>query len=512
MTQQSATATTKSRRRYFATPLLFVLPFQLALLPAINAFQTSTSSQSNRHQISPLSRPLLFDLHRRYATVSGEKTSSSANDNNRDSHSSLQTERFHQDMRRVLNSRRKVLEDQHDIDDTTRNNNEKTDHLERRRRPDILESDLDGAERVLIMLKRMVELGLATEETFQIAMRACLQRGRQRWYRQSDRTQVICAADQLEELVDQLRGVVGKVSLETYNLVLEAYAICSTPRGGRNYARRADFLLQRMEEEGLFDSGNGTIGEELNEEIPAETLAHVLHAWAWQQANLQPEDCAERAQEYLFEIQHNSTKPVDTALLLQCYEWVLEAWSKSGSEGSAQNADDIFCRMKELNKTQAESTILSTQSYSNAILAWSKCKDPRSPERAHELLMEMIKHYDEGAFSNSEPELIAFNGVITAWARIGKPKMAEKVLWLADTLRLKCQNLIPNVFTYNSVLQSHVRNPNKKEALERIRNLVDYMEMNAVEQPEIKPNSFTYNCLMKVGHLGVVGSTRKDYC
>ncbi|CAB9500208.1 Pentatricopeptide repeat-containing protein [Seminavis robusta] len=401
---------------------------------------------------------------------------------------SVQTDRFHQDMKRVLESRPEsnlVIE------------MAEKSALERRRRPEILEDDKDGVQRVLTMLNRMIQLGIATEETFQIAMRACLKRKRLRWRNKEDSRQIVCAADQLEELVNQLRPLTSNISVETYQLVLEAYATCSTPRGGRNYARKADSLLRIMQEEGVFGmEGVENVGED--DLVPPEIVAHVLHAWSWQQANRQPGDCATKANQYLEQLEALSERdPIDPAILLQCYDWCLEAWSKSGSPGSNLKADQVFARMKSLNQTQSESSILDTETYTNAILSWSKCRDPGSAERAHELLVEMLQLYKQGAFVSTEPELIAFNGVITAWAKVGKPEKAREALRLMEDILSRCKNLVPDVVSYNTVLHAHVMSPNKKKALKEIRTTVQYLEENCIEQPAISPDSFTYNTLMK---------------
>lgn len=404
--------------------------------------------------------------------------------------SNAQTERFHQDMKRVLESRAKT---------STVAEKAAQSILERRQRPEVLSDDKDGLQRVLTMLNRMIQMGFATEETFQIAMQACLGRGRLRWKNYGDApgsSQVMCAADQMELLLQQLEGVTSSISLETYSLVLEAYATCSTPRGERKYAQKADALLMRMQQEGVFGTPNV---EELTQDdkVPAHVLAHVLHAWAWQQANLQRENCSERAHEYLEQIE-NSREDVGASLLMQCYDWVLEAWSKSGSPSAANKADQVFQKLKNLNQTQSDDSIFSTQLYSNVILAWSKSTEPGSAERAHALLLEMIEKFKQGAFASSEPELIAFNGVVTAWAKMGNAEKAAEILSLMEDIQSKCQHLVPNALTYNTVLHAHVMSSNPTKALERIQRIVDYMEENCAEKPDITPDSFTYNTLMKV--------------
>jgi hypothetical protein len=328
----------------------------------------------------------------------------------------------------------------------------------------------------------MVDLGVSTEESYAIAMDAILMRGRLRWKNKDG--EVICAADQLELLLQQCNCQdYASISIQTYNKVLESYATCATPRGDRNYAKRAQELLERMMEDDVFD---------------VDSLVHTLHAWAWQQANLQPGECALKAQELLEQIEERTN---DTSTLIQCYDWVLEAWSKSKSEGSPQRAYEAFLRMKQLNHTFVEIGLPNAESYSNAILAWSKCTNAGSAERAHELLYEMVEKFKSGGLYDSQPELIAFNGCITAWARIGRPQKAESILWLMEELRPSCSSLIPDVLTYNAVLHAHVLSRDKKKALEKALAIVDHMENNCEDQPAITPDSFTYNTLMKVSKL-----------
>jgi pentatricopeptide repeat protein len=446
------------------------------------------------------------------------------------------SESFHDDMRRVLESRRQQTDAADaSISQTQRPHNTVSARRDRKFKPAILDSDVDGAERAHAMLQHLRGIGAASETSYQIVMRAFLERGRLRWPQTqtasttttstnnnnnnniesgSGSGTIVCAADQLEHLLQELvqmnldtaqtskdenddhddndndNDTVLPVSMETYNLVLEAYATCSTPRGDRDYAHRAHQLLQRMQ--AIFGP----------EAVPVTSLMHVLHAYAWQQANLQDGLCARAADVLLVEIAGRTSDP---AILLPCYDWTLEAWSKSGSANSAQQADAMFAKIKALNETLTpdcdESTLslFDAETYSNAILAWSKCSQAGSAEQAHALLLDMLNRYQAGAFPvGSEPTLIAFNGVITAWGKTGRVDKAEEVLWLMEDFRPECQELVPDAVSYNSVLHAYtMRNPNKKQALEKALTLVQYMENNYQAQPSITPNTFTYKTLMK---------------
>jgi pentatricopeptide repeat protein len=224
------------------------------------------------------------------------------------------------------------------------------------------------------------------------------------------------------------------------------------------------------------------------------SLVHVIHAYAWEQANMNAGQSARQAQSLLSRIE-NDLEPEDR---IQCYDWVLEAWSKSGSAGSAERAQALFEKMKLLNETLGGSSVLDSESYSNAILAWSKSNASDAGRRCNQLLMELLDKYQSGSLAGSEPPLIAFNGVITAFGREGRPADAEKVLDLMQRLRNSCKFLTPDAISYNSVLHAYLRSsyPSDK-ILDKMLNLVRYMEENSKEQPEITPNCFTYTTLLK---------------
>jgi hypothetical protein len=330
------------------------------------------------------------------------------------------------------------------------------------------------------MLYHMVNIGVSTEQSFQIVLKALSDRGRLRW-RREDSSKIVCAADEVGPLLDKLWEIQdGNVSTETCNLVLKTYAICSTPRGNRQYAQKAQDLIERMQEFGI--------------RISSETFSHLVNAWAWQQENKEAGKCAKMAQRNFDKMLELS--PEDETVL-QGYEWLLEAWSKSSSSDAAEIAEGIFDKMMELKEKGVGR--LSAQAYSNVILAWTKQSGQTSAEKANTLLNKMLQDFENGGYrDNAEPELIAFNGVIAAWSRCGRMDKAEEVLWLADEMRSKCDTLCPDVVTFNSVLHGCIRIKDKKESLNRMLSIVEHMEKHAAEQPGMKPDEFTYNTLIKV--------------
>mmetsp|Transcript_24303 Transcript_24303/g.57371 ORF Transcript_24303/g.57371 Transcript_24303/m.57371 type:complete len:748 (-) Transcript_24303:1713-3956(-) len=383
-------------------------------------------------------------------------------------------DRFHMDMKRVLESRKNAF------DDSSKDSNITTlSPMDRRNRPAILSQDVDGANRVTSMLRHMVNIGVANEESYQIVLSALCRRGRLRWI-DGDST-VVCAADVVDGLIDELwERQNGRVSTLTCNLALQAYAACSTPRGDRQYAEKAQTLLYEMETDGIDPS--------------IESFSHVINAWAWQQGNLRDGKCAKMAESNLNRLLEISP---DDETKLQGYDWVLEAWSKSQEDDAPRHADRILREMKTIKKRNSslKTSLPNSQSYTNAILAWTKSN---SVAEAHDLLSECIDNFERGGKSaDQEPELFAFNGVISAWARIGRTDKAEEVLWRANEIKKKCKYLTLDVFTYNSVLYGHLKDKKSDDSLEKIQNIFQFMDNNKEEQPTITPDCFTYHCVLR---------------
>lgn len=379
--------------------------------------------------------------------------------------------RFHSDMRRVLESRRNLSSSSKIV----------WEPLDRRKRPELLTTDMDGAERVLTMLQHMVSIGVATEESYRIVLEALVQRGRLRWRRED--SMLVCAADEVHMIMHELWGLVGEgqMSTETCNLALQAYAVCATPRGNRQYANYAQSLLEKMIENGI--------------EVDAESIGHVIHAWSWQQENLRSGECAQMAQENFDRLWAYSP---DVETLQRSYHWLLEAWSKSSDEGSKERAEAILKEMISLRKKHPESDFPNSNSFSNAILAFSKDRVEESASKAQELLDMAISYFERGEFpEDTSPDLIAFNGVLSAWARLGRPDKAEAVLSKLVRLSEKYPKVAPDTVSYNNVLYANLQGSNKVDFLARILTIVQLMEENAEEHPTLKPDSFTYSVVMK---------------
>lgn len=394
---------------------------------------------------------------------------------------------FHNDMRRVLETRADNAKE-------SLTSMPSSSNFDRRNRPPILKDDIDGANRVMSMLRHMINIGAANEGTFQIALGALKDRGRMRWH--ADKGVVVCAADVVDEIYDDAWDCLsGKVSTKTCNLVLQIFSSCSTPRGNRLYGQKAQDILDEMESEGIVPS--------------AESFLYVLNAWSWQQGNGGDKICAEMAEKNFQKLLEAS--PNDE-MKLNAYQLLLEAWSKVRDADAPKNAERILEEMKKIcTNIKADSSSMTTvllpnsESYTNAILTWTKSN---SPEKAHDLLNECIDYLEdfsdslengEKISSDMEPKLYAFNGVIAAWGRNGRIEKAEEVLKKANEMKVKYKNFSPDSFSYNSILNAYAKkDSDMQNNLTRMFEIIYFMEENKEEQPSISPNCFTYHCVMRV--------------
>eukprot|EP00547_Thalassionema_nitzschioides_P011159 CAMPEP_0194263182 /NCGR_PEP_ID=MMETSP0158-20130606/46929_1 /TAXON_ID=33649 /ORGANISM="Thalassionema nitzschioides, Strain L26-B" /LENGTH=608 /DNA_ID=CAMNT_0039003361 /DNA_START=251 /DNA_END=2073 /DNA_ORIENTATION=- len=367
--------------------------------------------------------------------------------------------------------------------------------MQRTAKPFVLQGDVDGVEKSIRMLRHMMKVGVATEKSFQLVFEAVLKKrtnavancaNSRSEIRYAERAEELleriesgitsdvyggktCAANELETLLMEMEEFFqGSVSLEIYNIVLDAYANCANSRSEIRYAERAEELLERIESD-------------------ACSVYHVLRAWAWQQGNRDVSQCAYKANDYLQLLEENPPEPV---ILAKAYDVVLEAYSKA--IGGATSADTIFSLRTRIDIP------IPMDDHTNIILAWTKDERDGSAAKATEYIEKLSEMYLTGEITE-DPEHIAFAAVISAWRRANKPEKAEKVLWLMEKkVRPKAKSLKPTVFTYNNVCFAYVADSETitTKSFDAISNIVTYMENNCKEQPLIKPDSYTYNALI----------------
>jgi hypothetical protein len=265
--------------------------------------------------------------------------------------------------------------------------------------------------------------------------------------------------------------------LEAYSKSINGAVQCNTLLQ-RVKEYNATLAVQRITEGDDNGVGNSTIGRQL---FDAEVYSNAILAWSKAAA---------------------ATAATITAT----------AASSTVTSDVVTNDDDDDDDDDTIN------SIDSILSSTNAVVTPYDDSNEQAAKNAHSLLLELVDHYLNGSFMHgSEPPLIAFNGVISAYSRLGHIDLAEDVLWLMERqVRPKCTQLVPNAISYNSILhgiyrQSQQQSPpqasqsrpnnnknnNKNIALSKALSILSYMEEHSTEQPAIRPNAFSYQTIMK---------------
>lgn len=324
------------------------------------------------------------------------------------------------------------------------------DGLDRHNAPIILENDPDGAQRLLKMMAQWQARTVDTipDAAYELVLETFVRRGRLRW--NHDETMLVCSADVLPYFF----GSIPAPTIRMYELYVECLAICSTPRGQRQYAETAHEVVQSA---------------------PAPTATmwlHTIHAYCWQQPNRCPGTHAETAQQ-LYRDHLQDRASMDIQICAKTY--LLEAFSKALN--AANVCEGILEFLQQHNGTTAET-------YSNVILAWSKqaqtISDRHAAQRAHDLLLEQIKVH--------EPTLIAFNAVVAGWGRLQRPDQTKRILQMMEDIVDQYEFLQPDTVFYNSIMHGMLTHTNRRQALEDILEVYDKVE---------QPNAFTFHTLMK---------------
>lgn len=169
----------------------------------------------------------------------------------------------------------------------------------------------------------------------------------------------------------------------------------------------------------------------------------------------------------------------------------IDAWTRSGADGSAQRAQQIHDAMiQTFHETENPLIAPSTVSYNSVMNAWSKCNDPNAARNADNLLMELIESYRNGN-NDVKPDAIGFSTVLHAYAKSGlreRVARSEELFEMMDSL-----DITPSSFTY-SALQNVYARAGTDDAPQKTQKVLDRMiELYKAGNMNMKPNAINYN-------------------
>ena len=339
-----------------------------------------------------------------------------------------------------------------------------------------------GSKRALALLDEMEELHMADETNPRpdtgcyITIIAAL-----------SREQNFRSAQTAEELLMRLGQVPANARhARHFNLVLNAYAESRHKRSGTMAGR----LLERMAE--LYrDSGDDNVKPGL------QSYNTVIKA----HARSKRKDSARCAANILASMEAVPDKI--------SYSSCIDAWSKSGERGAAQNAERILKEMQMLSENGHLDCKPDRMTYNAVINAWAASGEKYAGERSEQLLSQMQKLYEAGD-EEMQPDTWTYNSVIHAYANSsgrGAARKGLKVLKRMESLHIAGNpNVTPDAYSYNSAMNGLAKSREMGSAsaaedlLERMESLspagryiknVRNVPPNALR--DVRPDKISYN-------------------
>ena len=161
----------------------------------------------------------------------------------------------------------------------------------------------------------------------------------------------------------------------------------------------------------------------------------------------------------------------------------IDAWARSGAEGSANRAQSIHDGIVTMYKDTGDYRIApNTVSYTAVMYAWARSSDEDAPRMGELLLEDMLKAYREGC-DHLQPDAVTFSALIEIYAKRLIPEYierAEELFTMMDALDIR-----RNVHIY-SQLQNLYAKSSRQDAPAKTERLLN--ELLEHENPSLQPS------------------------
>jgi pentatricopeptide repeat protein len=147
---------------------------------------------------------------------------------------------------------------------------------------------------------------------------------------------------------------------------------------------------------------------------------------------------------------------------------VLHAWAKTHTVVGAQTAQEILERLHLEERYRNQ--LVTPKHYGVLVDACAKSNHPQAAQRAEEMLAKM-----------QQPNRVAYNAAMSAWARQGNVREAERLF-----------QKMPSHTTqdYNTLLAAHAKCGNARQAESLLRDMV------TSSSEKVAPDIVSYNCVL----------------
>jgi hypothetical protein len=250
------------------------------------------------------------------------------------------------------------------------------------------------------------------------------------------------------------------------------------------FARNEKWLEAATED--MLDPDQFPLGELTEEHV--ETITGLMTAWVRRRsvpASLNVERLLKRV------VDDMRANNKDIQVTTKMYTIAIDAWAKSGADGSAQRAQHIHDTLVQMYQQTGDPAIKpSTISYNTLLNAHGKSSVRNALDNAEKVLQEMIDANDD----DIKPDAVTFSTLMDAYGKTGNRRATarvEELFEMMDDLKVK-----RNVYTYSSLQNVHARSglpdaPQRAEA-------VLYQMLDLYNKGDVfaKPNCVNYNALL----------------
>ena len=289
-----------------------------------------------------------------------------------------------------------------------------------------------------------------------------------------------------EEVFDRMKKQCGQANVHAYNAVIATWA------------RSRDKAGPLRAEELLAELWNLYKANETAQFLPNRaTYMGVMTSWVWCGEGLA---AAKRTEELLEEMEAHRKRHQYLSPTTAFANVVLNAWSKSQSQGATERCEIILNRMVDLARNGRVELEPDTVSFNTAIDCLARSGEHNAEWRAEALLGRMDDLATSG--SPSEPNTMSFNTVLAAWSKSRQRNAAQRaediLLHMERRYESQSTNIKPDTASYASVMHAWSRSlhPQKHEKAGII--LAKMQAAFEKGNEDARPDAMVYNTMINV--------------
>jgi hypothetical protein len=287
-------------------------------------------------------------------------------------------------------------------------------------------------------------------------------------------------------------SLVITVNIVMLNAVLK---VLVSSRKGRIAAKKAEELVSTMKElheNGTLVTKNSMLDPSDQEALltnpNVRTYTLLLNCWANAVRGERDVDCAQHAENILYEMEQLYQKGEDVMPNYVSYSTCLNAWSKIKSDVGGEHALKILDRLEEMYRiTMSEDLKPNSILYNSCLNALCASQNRQLYENARDLLEKMENH----GLANTT----SYN-TLMKWHVSNDPlKAYDAVSGLFS--RMKDRDIIPDDVTYNTLIDACGKS-NHEHISQRVVEILDEMMSLSKSNPNFHPTTVTFTTILNI--------------